>query len=46
MKQIMRELREESIKTLFGENSKQDKTTKNKIEEKQLSLSNFKSEEN
>jgi thiamine monophosphate kinase len=46
MKQIMRELQEESLKILSGESSKQDKTTENKTEKKQLSLSNFKGEQN
>jgi len=46
MKQITRELQEESLKILSGESSKQDKTAENKTEKKQLSLSNFKSEQN
>ena len=46
MKQITRELQEESLKILSGESSKQDKMTENKTEKKQLSLSNFKSEQN
>jgi flagellar biosynthesis chaperone FliJ len=46
MKQIMRELQEESLKILSGETPKQNETTENKTEKKQLSLSNFKSEQN
>jgi thiamine monophosphate kinase len=46
MKQIMRELQEESLKILSGETSKQNETTENKTEKKQLSLSNFKGEQN
>jgi len=45
MKQIMRELQEESLKILSGETSTQPKTPENKTQEKQLSLSNFKVEE-
>ena len=46
MKQIMRELQEESLKTLSEKTSAQSKTTENKTEKKQLSLSNFKIEKN
>ena len=46
MKQIMRELQEESLKILSGKTSTQSETTENKTENKQLSLSNFKPEEN
>jgi thiamine monophosphate kinase len=46
MKQIMRELQEESLKILSGETSKQNKPNENKTEKKQLSLSNFKGEQN
>jgi sugar-specific transcriptional regulator TrmB len=46
MKQIMRELQEESLKMLSDKTSKQSETTENKTENKQLSLSNFKAEEN
>jgi thiamine monophosphate kinase len=46
MKRIMRELQEESLKILSGETSKQNKTSENKTEKKQLSLSNFKGEQN
>jgi len=46
MKQIMRELQEESLKLLSGKTSTQSETNENKTEKKQLSLSNFKAEEN
>lgn len=46
MKQIMRELQEESLKILSEKASAQSKTTENKAEKKQLSLSNFKIEKN
>jgi len=46
MKQIMRELQEESLKILSEKASPQSKTTENKTEKKQLSLSNFKIEKN
>jgi hypothetical protein len=46
MKQIMREFQEESLKILSNKTSKQSETTENKTENKQLSLSNFKAEEN
>jgi len=46
MKQIMRELQEESIKILSGKTSPQPITTENKTEKRQLSLSSFKTEEN
>jgi hypothetical protein len=46
MKQIMRELQEESLKILSEKASTQSKTTENKTEKKQLSLSNFKVEKN
>ena len=46
MKQIMRELQEESLKILSSKTSAQSKTTENKTEKKQLSLSDFKIEEN
>jgi len=46
MKQVMRELQEESLKILSEKNHAQSKSTENKIEEKQLSLSNFKIGEN
>jgi hypothetical protein len=45
MKQIMRELQEESLKILSGETSAQPKTAENSTEKRQLSLSNFKAEE-
>jgi cell shape-determining protein MreC len=46
MKQIMRELQEESLKILSGKSPAQPKVTENKEEKAQLSLSNFKTEEN
>ena len=46
MKQIMRELQEESLKILSSKTSAQSKTIENKTEKKQLSLSNFKIGEN
>jgi len=46
MKQIMRELQEESLKILSGESSAQSQETENKAERKQVSLSNFKTEKN
>ena len=46
MKQIMRELQEESLKILSSKTSAQPKTIENKTEKKQLSLSNFKIGEN
>jgi len=45
MKQIMRELQEESLKILSSKSSVQSKTVESKTENKQLSLSNFKIEE-
>jgi len=45
MKQIMRELQEESLRILSGEAKAQPKTDKDKNEKEQLSLSNFKAEE-
>ncbi len=45
MKQIMRELQEESLKILSGKTSAQPKTTENKNEKRQLSLPNFEAEE-
>jgi len=45
MKQIMRELQEESLKILSGKTSAQSKTIENRTEKKQLSLSNFRDEE-
>jgi hypothetical protein len=44
MKQIMRELQEESLKVLSGGSSEQPKTAEDKPEKGQLSLSNFKEE--
>lgn len=44
MKQIMRELQEESLKILSGKTSTQPEAIENKTEKKQLSLSNFKAE--
>jgi len=44
MKQIMRELQEESLKILSSKHSLQPNITENKTEKKQLSLSNFKTE--
>lgn len=44
MKQIMRELQEESLKVLSGGSSEQPKTAEDKPEKGQLSLSNFKDE--
>jgi len=41
MKQIMRELQEDSLKTLSIETSTRSETAKNKSQESQLSLSNF-----
>lgn len=46
MKQIMRELQEESLKILSGKASAQPVKSENKTENKQLSLSSFKEEEN
>jgi len=46
MKQIMRELQEESLKILSDKTSPQPKAAENKTEKKQVSLSNFKAEEN
>jgi hypothetical protein len=46
MKQIMRELQEESLKILSSKTPLQDKPNGNKTERKQLSLSNFKTEKN
>ncbi|MGC9345525.1 MAG: hypothetical protein ACP5ER_01860 [Candidatus Bathyarchaeales archaeon] len=46
MKQIMRELQEESLKILSGKATTQPKTDKDENEKGQLSLSNFKAEEN
>jgi hypothetical protein len=46
MKQIMRELQEESVKILSGESSAQPQRTENKAEKKQASLSNFQTEKN
>jgi len=45
MKQIMRELQEESLRILSGEAKAQPKTDKDKNEKEQLFLSNFKAEE-
>jgi hypothetical protein len=45
MRQIMRELQEESLKILSGKASLQSTSAENKTEKKQLSLSNFKIEE-
>lgn len=44
MKQIMRELQEESLKILSSKHSSQPSLAENKTEQKQLSLSNFKTE--
>jgi sugar-specific transcriptional regulator TrmB len=44
MKQIMRELQEESLKILSNKHSSQPNLAENKTEQKQLSLSNFKTE--
>jgi len=46
MKQIMRELQEESLRLLSGKTSTRSETNEDKTEKKQLSLSNFKAEEN
>ena len=46
MKQSMRELQEESLRILSGKTSEQTKPTENKTEKRQLSLSNFKAEQN
>lgn len=46
MKQIMRELQEDSLKVFSGKTSAEQKATENKSEKKQLSLSNFKTKEN
>jgi len=46
MKRIMRDLQEESLKILSAKTSAQSKTVENETEKKQLSLSNFKIEEN
>lgn len=45
MKQIMRELQEESLKILSSKHSSQPNLAENKTEQKQLSLSNFKTEQ-
>jgi hypothetical protein len=45
MRQILRELQEESLKILSGKTSHQSAQTEDKMEKKQLSLSNFKTEE-
>jgi hypothetical protein len=45
MRQITRELQEESLKILSGKASPQSASTENKTEKKQLSLSNFKIKE-
>jgi hypothetical protein len=45
MKQITRELQEESVKILSGKTSAQSKRSENKTEKKQLSLSNFEEDE-
>jgi hypothetical protein len=45
MKQIMRELQEESLKILSGNAATKHETVENNMEKKQLSLSNFKIEE-
>ena len=45
MKQIARELQEESLKILAGEAPVQSMRNESKTEKKQLSLSNFKVEE-
>ena len=44
MRQILRELQEESLKILSGKTSQQSVMAENKTEKKQLSLSNFKTE--
>ena len=46
MKQSMRELQEESLKILSCKSSEQTKPADNKTEKRQLSLSNFKAEQN
>jgi len=46
MKQVMKELQEESLKILSEKAPQQPKTNENKTEKKQLSLSNFRTEEN
>lgn len=46
LKQITRELQEESLKILSGKSSAQTEGAENKIEKKQLSLANFKAEKN
>ncbi|MDI6805708.1 MAG: hypothetical protein QMD20_03465, partial [Candidatus Bathyarchaeia archaeon] len=45
MRQILREFQEESLKILSGKTSHQSVIAENKTEKKQLSLSNFKTEE-
>ncbi|MDH7478194.1 MAG: hypothetical protein QHH17_07430 [Candidatus Bathyarchaeota archaeon] len=44
MRQILRELQEESLKILSGKAAQQSAAAENKTEKKQLSLSNFKTE--
>lgn len=46
MKQVMRELQEESLKILSGKTSIQPEAVENRTEKRQLSLSSFKTEEN
>lgn len=46
LKQIMRELQEESLKILSGKSSAQTEEAENKTEKKQLSLANFRAEKN
>jgi hypothetical protein len=46
MKQNMLELQEQSLKVLSGKTPEQSKPTENKTEKRQLSLSNFKAEQN
>ncbi|MDH5482718.1 MAG: hypothetical protein OEY22_07565 [Candidatus Bathyarchaeota archaeon] len=46
MKQVMRELQEESLKVLSSKTSGQPSESENKTENKQLSMSNFKGAEN
>jgi hypothetical protein len=46
IKQGARELQEESLKALYRKTEKQTNPTENKTEKRQLSLSNFKAEQN
>lgn len=46
MKQSMRELQEESLRILSGKTSEHPRQTEDKTEKRQLSLSNFKAEQN